>query len=46
MHPAILAAGLGAVDVVVAGQVAYGVRRDRRGAHKNPLHRPPGKNTR
>jgi hypothetical protein len=36
MHPAILAAGIGAVDAVIAGQVVYGVRRDRRDARKPP----------
>jgi hypothetical protein len=45
MHPAILAAGIGAVDAAVAGQVMYGLRRDRRGARKDPLHRPPDKNS-
>ena len=34
MHPAILAAGIGAVDAVVAGQVVYGVRRGRRDSQK------------
>jgi hypothetical protein len=43
MHPAILAAGIGAVDAVLAGQVAYGLRQGRRGARKDPLHKPPGK---
>jgi hypothetical protein len=45
MHPAILAAGIGAVDAAIAGQVVYGLRRDRRGAGKDPLHKRPGKNS-
>jgi hypothetical protein len=39
MHPGVLAAGFGALDVVIAGQAVYAVRRNDRG---RPVRRSPG----
>jgi hypothetical protein len=43
LHPAALASGIAALDVVIAGQAVYAVRRDdRRARRRNPAPPPKG----